>query len=127
MSGLLSTLTPYLSSPFTSSGLKILHSYSLSQIAIATLDWFDKNVLVPSFQRYSSSQRVNEIILELIKRKEPTGIIILCKMKNKYYLVDGGHRKQAYQQLKIEPIHVQIMETQDEEEMFEVFFLKSIG
>ena len=121
MSGLISTLTPYLSSPFTSSGLKILHSYSLSQIAISTLDWFDKNVLVPSFQRYSSSQRVNEIILELIKRKEPTGIIILCKMKNKYYLVDGGHRKQAYQQLKIEPIPVQIMETQDEEEMFEVF------
>lgn len=99
----------------------ILYQYPNSQIALCSVSWLEKNVYIPDYQRYKSDERVSEIIVELSKKKEPTGIVILGRIKNKYYLIDGQHRCEGYKRLKIEPILLQIVQLRDDEEQYETF------
>jgi 5-methylcytosine-specific restriction endonuclease McrA len=99
----------------------ILHQYPNSQIALCSLSWLEKNVHTPEYQRYKSDDRISEIIVELSKKKEPTGIIILGKLKNKYYIIDGQHRCEGYKRLLIDPILLQILQIRDDEEQYETF------
>jgi hypothetical protein len=100
---------------------QIIHEYPNSQIALCSISWLNKNVYTPEYQRYKSDDRISEIVVELSKKKEPTGIIILGKIKNKYYLIDGQHRCECYKRLNIEPILVQIFHPKDDEEQYEIF------
>ena len=110
-----------LSSWFTDTGFKLIHSYKNSELALCSLSWIDKNVSTPSFQRYKSEDRISEIVNELSKRKEPTGIIILAKIKSRCFLIDGQHRLEGYKRLDIQPIPVQIYKFDNEEDMWELF------
>lgn len=99
----------------------ILHQYPNSQIVLCSLHWIEKNVHTPDYQRYKSDDRISEIIVELSKKKEPTGIITIGKLKNKYYIIDGQHRCEGYKRLHIEPVLVQLIQPRDDEEQYETF------
>ena len=98
-----------------------IHKYPNSEIVLCSIDWLTKNVYFPKFQRQIDQDRVSEIVNELSKRKEPTGIIILGKDKTKYNIIDGQHRFEAYKRLNISPIIVQIDYVDNEDQIQQRF------
>jgi hypothetical protein len=101
--------------------MQVCQTYKNSEFGVCSLEWIQSNVETPHFQRYKSEDRISEVVIELSKTKEPTGVLILCKFKSKCYIIDGQHRLEGYKRLDISPIPVQIIQVQTEEQMFDLF------
>ena len=102
--------------------MKLTTNCSIEKIQLSKLN--KSNIKIPDCQRDLNNDRVNEIITKvstnhnIIFRMSP---IIIAKLDDESYIIDGQHRYYAFNQLKIKDILVQFITVDSDDDLKELF------